>query len=161
MDGSSKHTPSGHRLRIGRVSQPGGIYLVTMVCHSRRPLFHNLENGRAAVSALRETVNLCDTWCFVIMPDHVHWMVQLKPGIRLRTCVHKAKSLTTRQLRSKGSCLESVWQKGFHDRAIRSDEDIRSVARYVTANPLRAGLVSAIEHYSLWDAAWVDSDQPL
>ena len=33
---------------------------------------------------------------------------------------------------------------GFHDRALRRDEDTLSTARYIVANPLRAGLVKNI-----------------
>jgi len=32
---------------------------------------------------------------------------------------------------------------------------LRRVARYVVANPMRAGLVKQIGDYPLWDAIWV------
>ena len=49
----------------------------------------------------------------------------------------------------------ALWQHGFHDRAIRREEDLAAVARYVVANPLRAGLVDRIGDYPLWDAVWL------
>ncbi len=52
-----------------------------------------------------------------------------------------------------------IWQKGFHDRALRRDEDIRAVARYMVMNPVRAGTVSRIWDYPLWDAVWVDDSR--
>lgn len=48
-----------------------------------------------------------------------------------------------------------LWQKGFHDRAIRKEEDLQTIARYVVANPLRANLVDKIGDYPLWDAIWL------
>ncbi len=48
-----------------------------------------------------------------------------------------------------------MWQKGFHDHAIREEEDLRAVARYVVANPVRAGLVQSVRDYPHWDARWV------
>lgn len=48
-----------------------------------------------------------------------------------------------------------VWQTGFYDRAIRSDEDVADVARYIVANPIRAGLVKSVREYSWWDAVWL------
>ena len=48
-----------------------------------------------------------------------------------------------------------IWQKGYHDRAVRSEEDLRNVARYIVANPLRAGLVKRLGDYPFWDAAWL------
>ena len=42
-----------------------------------------------------------------------------------------------------------------HDRALRRDEDLLAVARYIVANPLRAGLVRRVGDYPLWDAVWL------
>jgi REP element-mobilizing transposase RayT len=49
----------------------------------------------------------------------------------------------------------SVWQPGYHDHAVRQDEDLRAMARYVVANPVRAGLVKDIGDYPHWDAVWL------
>jgi hypothetical protein len=38
---------------------------------------------------------------------------------------------------------------------LRKDEDLQTVARYIVANPLRAGLVEKIGDYPLWDAIWL------
>jgi putative transposase len=48
-----------------------------------------------------------------------------------------------------------VWQRGFHDHALRKEEDIVSVARYIVANPVRDGLVRRIGDYPHWDAVWL------
>ena len=56
-----------------------------------------------------------------------------------------------RQLESRGP----IWQKVFHDHALRREEDIRRAARYIFANPVRAGLVESVRDFSHWDAVWV------
>lgn len=48
-----------------------------------------------------------------------------------------------------------LWQKGFHDHALRKEEEILATARYIVANPLRAGLTRRIGDYPLWDAGWL------
>jgi len=48
-----------------------------------------------------------------------------------------------------------VWQRGFHDHALRAEEDIVGVARYLVANPLRAGLCDKIGNYPYWNAQWL------
>jgi REP element-mobilizing transposase RayT len=48
-----------------------------------------------------------------------------------------------------------VWQPGFHDRALRTDESVIRAARYLVANPIRAGLARGIGDYSFWDAVWL------
>lgn len=49
----------------------------------------------------------------------------------------------------------SLWQRAFHDRALRENEDVQATARYIVANPLRAGLVKHIGDYPFWDAVWL------
>ena len=48
-----------------------------------------------------------------------------------------------------------LWQPGYFDRALRAEEDVRRVARYIVANPLRAGLCERIGDYPLRDATWL------
>jgi len=87
------------------------------------------------------------------MPDHWHGLVRIDDG-DLAKAVAKMKSHVRRRLRDEGR-VSPVWQRAFHDRAIRQDEDLRAVARYVVANPLRAGLVAAVGDYPYWHAVWL------
>jgi len=48
-----------------------------------------------------------------------------------------------------------VWQRGFHDHAVRREENLRALARYIIANPLRAGLTRSPAEYSFWDCVWL------
>ena len=148
-------TPSSHRLRTGRRSEAQRIYLITIKTHRRIPFFNDLATGRILIQALQQTSGAADTLCFVVMPDHLHWLMQLKEEAGLSATVQKAKSITTRKLHVRHQHPEQIWQRGFHDRALRSEDDIKSVARYIIANPVRAGLVRSVVDYSLWDAAWV------
>jgi hypothetical protein len=49
----------------------------------------------------------------------------------------------------------AVWADGFHDRALRWEEQLVDVARYIVLNPVRAGLVARVGDYSYWDAIWI------
>ncbi|MCY1462279.1 hypothetical protein D9M71_800370 [compost metagenome] len=88
------------------------------------------------------------------MPDHFHWLIELRQG-SLGGLVQRTKSLTTKAVKQSTGRNTSLWQRGFHDRALRREEDLVKVARYVVANPLRAGLVERLGDYPLWDAIWV------
>jgi hypothetical protein len=46
-------------------------------------------------------------------------------------------------------------EAGFHDHAVRSEEELPALARYIVANPVRAGLVARTGLYPHWDAVWV------
>ncbi|MFP3408382.1 transposase, partial [Pseudomonas sp. SIMBA_065] len=48
-----------------------------------------------------------------------------------------------------------IWQPGYQDHALRREERLVHVARYIVANPLRAGLVKSVRDYPHWDAVWL------
>ncbi|MCV4340119.1 REP-associated tyrosine transposase [Pseudomonas capsici] len=122
----------GADLRKGRYSETGRIYLLTSVVHERRPR----------------------SLAWVVMPDHFHWLVELQSG-SLGLLMRRVKSGSSRAVIVAGSVQSRVWQKGYHDRTVRREEDLRSIARYIVANPLRAGLVQKVGDYPLWDAIWL------
>jgi len=51
----------------------------------------------------------------------------------------------------------SVWMPGFHDHALRHERDMLPSARYIVANPLRAGLADTLGSYPYWDAVWLEA----
>jgi REP element-mobilizing transposase RayT len=143
------------RLRTGRYSVQEQVYLITAVCWQRREVFADFCSARAVVQALRNVEPSAATLCFVVMPDHLHWLMKLEPHSELSTTVRLVKSLTTRAIRSRLGKTLPVWQRGFHDRQMRQEDDLVVMARYVVANPVRAGLVRSVREYSLWDAIWL------
>ena len=87
-------------------------------------------------------------------PDHLHWLVELRDH-PLAVLLRRVKGRSARALNARLGRQGPVWQAGYHDRALRQEEDLQCIARYVVANPLRAGLVRRIGDYPLWDAIWV------
>jgi len=148
--------PHGNRLRAGRYSQTGQIYLITAVVQHRDPIFNDWRTGRLLVHQLRhaQQEGWADSLAWVVMPDHFHWLVELKHS-DLPTLMLTIKSRTARAVNAYAGRSGRLWQRGFHDRAIRREEDLPTVARYVVANPIRAGLVTRAGDYPLWDAIWV------
>lgn len=138
-------------LRKGRVSQSGVVYHITTVTQNRIPCFASLDNGRKVVRQLiaLQTEGRAKTLCYVVMPDHLHWLMVLQEG-KLSEAVQLLKG------RSAHAIGQAIWQANYFDHAVRQDEDLRKLARYIVANPLRANLVERIGDYSLWDAVWLD-----
>jgi REP element-mobilizing transposase RayT len=140
-----------HRLRTGRYSQAGQVYLLTMVTLNRKQVFAEFQSARCLVRTLHEESRLgrANTWAYVVMPDHLHWLMQLGEQVDLGRCVQGVKSLVSRQLG------QPIWQAGFHDRAMHKEENLQAFARYIVANPVRAGLVNRVGDYPHWDAMWL------
>jgi REP element-mobilizing transposase RayT len=91
-----------------------------------------------------------ETLAWVVMPDHLHWLVTLRVP-SLAVIVKAMKSRSAIAINKRAGTSGSVWQSGYHDHAIRREEDLAVVARYVVANPLRAGLVERLGDYPHWD----------
>jgi REP element-mobilizing transposase RayT len=147
---------ASHRLRSGRYAEPNRIYLLTTNTLDREPIFADYCSGRLVVHQFRQAhiSGLVNSLAWVVMPDHFHWLIDLQRG-SLSGLMQRTKWLSTKALNRSTGRQVSVWQQGFHDRALRRDEDLVKMARYIVANPLRAGLVERLGDYPLWDAIWV------
>ncbi len=144
------HQPHQKDLRKGRYSQTGQIYHVTTTTLSRAPIFLNFDSARCLVKILKKSDALqhsC-TLAFVIMPDHFHWLFKLNEVVSLNGLMQSVKSSSAHAIGV------AIWQKSYHDHAVRKEEDIHAIARYIVANPVRAGLVKSVGHYPHWDAIW-------
>ena len=141
----------GKDLRKGRVSLPGQVYHITTVTFDREPVFSDLRSARVLVNALRQAQarDEATSLAFVVMPDHMHWLMQLGADASLVKVVGGVKAVTAHGIGRR------IWQDGFHDHALRQEEDLAEVARYIVANPVRAGLVERVGDYPHWDAVWL------
>lgn len=149
--------PHAASLRRGRFSERGRYYLLTTVTAQRKPVFADFDLARMAILSLRECdrVGASQTMAFVLMPDHLHWLFALQ-GTELSAVVRRFKSNSARRInRALNIGGKVLWQAGFHDHALRRDEDVTGIARYIVANPLRAGLVESVRDYPHWDAVWL------
>jgi putative transposase len=137
-------------LRKGRFSSENHYYHLIFSTKNRKPTFESFDKSRLFINILKEdqTRRQSKTLAFVVMPDHVHWLMVLKKADLSKT-VKRIKSISSRYI------AELQWSDGFYDHMIRSDENLRTVARYIVANPVRAGLVSSVRDYSHWDAIWL------
>jgi len=92
---------------------------------------------------------------WVLMPDHVHWLFQLGDRHSLDSIVNRLKSASARSANATMGRTGTLWARSYFDHAVRTDEDLLTMARYIVANPLRAGLVDSVRHYPYWNSSWL------
>ncbi len=159
----SQHPPSrrtfhGKNLRTGRYSEAGRSYLITTVTNQRQKIFTNWQTGRLLAHEFYSPwlQGRAESLAWVIMPDHFHWLLSLHDDGDLSSILRRVKSKSAIALNVLSHQQgRKVWQKGYYDHAVRREEDSVELARYIVANPLRAGLVANINDYPLWDAVWL------
>jgi REP element-mobilizing transposase RayT len=148
----------GHRaLRRGRSSTPGQVYFLTTVTHGRTLIF---GDWRLATRTCR-LIGDPELWrdskllSWVLMPDHLHALIQLGNDEALERLIQRVKSVLAQEVNRQRGGFDPVWAPAFHDRALREQDDLKAFARYVIANPVRAGLVTRAGDYPFWDVVWL------
>ena len=74
---------------------------------------------------------------FVIMPNHVHLLLQIHSDSNGRSMIDPTISTVVRLMNGTVSKKAgfSVWQKGFYDHVIRNDNDYWDIWNYIEGNP--------------------------
>ena len=74
---------------------------------------------------------------YVVMPNHIHLLLQIKTDENGRPMVAPTISIVVQQM--KGYVTKqlgrSIWQKLFHDHVIRNENDYRIIWEYIENNP--------------------------
>ncbi len=143
----------GHRqLRKGRRSIPDAYYFLTLSTIDRKPLLANEKVAAVIFQAFDwlETNKWCKWFCLIVMPNHIHAVIQLGDNQSLSRLVQTLKSFTARQVNSNSGRSGPFWQAAYHEHAIRQDESLNAIIRYCYENPVRSGLVKAAKDYPYW-----------
>lgn len=151
-----------------------GEYFVTICIDGRKHYFGEIENG---VMNLSETGKIVDKiWnelpkmfdnvrldVYLIMPDHFHGIVVIKPEVNLKNLpIRKAGKIPTFKSGSINNPMELKtitlgriirwfkgrvkfevnkinsdfkWQSRYHDRIIRDEKEFYFISRYILNNP--------------------------
>lgn len=152
--------------------EPGGIYFITTNTFNNQPYFQSDENKRLLLDDFRFYRGKFSykLFCFVIMPTHFHWVIQLSvdnfeefkrdqianrkkysedPESYYISKVmedferHAAFAMNRREnVRGR-----TVWQEGFWDEPVRDRRAYEKICDYVHFNPVKARLVNSPAEY--------------
>jgi putative transposase len=141
-------------------SNPGG-YFVTICTKFRDDIFDKViehkmvytEYGDIANNVWQEIpkhypyINLDE---YIIMPDHIHGILWINDMINghintagkghalslrgLSTVIGSYKSAVSKKIHELG-IFDFKWQTSFHDRIIRSDDELIKIRNYIVNNP--------------------------
>ena len=89
---------------------------------------------------------VCDALCFfdgeryrihsyVVMPNHVHVLVEPFGENKIGEILHSWKSFTANEINKQMGSSGAVWRRESFDRIIRDEEHYQNVLRYISDNP--------------------------
>ena len=141
-----------------------GYYYVTICAQNRLCIFGDIINGKMIFNHTGKIVE--NVWktlpthhpvkldVFQIMPNHVHFIIQIidmggsRPApTKLGTVVGLLKSECTKQINivgarrdapqsTRGSPKIHVWQRNYYEHIIRNEKELFAIRRYIEENPL-------------------------
>ena len=142
-----------HRLDLIYINQP--LYFVTFATRDRKRI-PSLDVAQAALERYAHRANEKFNVAlgrYVIMPDHVHLFVRSGPDFTLSSWIGGLKRAMSVALLKETQATRlplqrgSLWQPGFFDHILRSDESYAEKWNYVRDNPVRAGLVGSVDQW--------------
>jgi putative transposase len=148
---SNLQQPHQKGLRQGRYSETDLFYFITTVVKDRQPLFLQPLPAQIVLDALKwlDQHNRIALIVAVVMPDHLHFIAQLKNTI-LSKLMHSLKSYTANEINKALGRTGQVWERQYYERGIRDEESLIKLAKYCLNNPLRKGLVDDFRKYPYW-----------
>ena len=122
-------------------------YFLTLSCARRGAVFTDARVVESYIGVLHSCSEKHGfavlAYCF--MPDHLHLLVEGGLESDLPPFVKDFKQQTAYAHRRSNSGL--LWQKSYYDHILRAEEDVRDVACYIIANPVRKALVTVASDY--------------
>jgi putative transposase len=169
-EGEKLH-PGHHSIRLKEYDySAAGFYFVTICASERKCVLGAFHEGQVELSVIGETVREC--WLaiplhfakvklheFVIMPNHLHGIVEIvavgaqhaapllgkdsdvrnpafvKHG-SLGATVRSFKPAVTRKARRELGWNGDVWQRNYFERVLRHGKEIADAGRYIAENPM-------------------------
>ena len=94
---------------------------------------------------------------FVVMPNHVHALVQPVSPVTLPSIMHSWKSYTAHELQRQAGIPGRIWQQESFDRIVRDETELGKFHDYILANPVKARLQPGSFIAGQGSAKWLEN----
>jgi putative transposase len=131
---------------LKRFQKAEALHFVTFSCFHRLPFLEAPEAKETFEAVLEQTRarHEARVYAFVLMPEHVHLLIN-EPPLILLAQFHKAlKQIASRKLRGN---RPQFWQNRYFDGNVRGESARSEVIRYIHRNPVKRGLVGSPDQY--------------
>ena len=137
--------------RLPRLDAPGAVHHVMLRGIERREIFVDDADRRdlraRLVRLVPELGFACFAWAF--MPNHLHLVLKTGPAPLSRLIARAATGYATRFNR-RHDRVGHLFQNRFRSDLVKDSGHLRTLVRYVHANPLRAGFVDSLDGLAVY-----------
>ena len=132
-----------------------GVYFITTCCKNRIHHFGLIINGEMQLNQSGEIAQQQFSWLenqysyllihnVVIMPDHIHVLLEIDRSKAINGCKIKSVSslmgaykTTSSKLIHLSGNMDFEWQRSFHDHIVRNQQSYENIYQYITDNPIK------------------------
>ena len=134
--------------RLARIVVPTLPHHVTQRGNRRGQVFFNEDDYRFYRDRLFEAADKvdCSIWCWCLMPNHVHLVLVPSGRDGLRATLAEAHRQHTKRINARLGVTGHLWQ-GRYGSVVMDEGHLEQAVRYVSLNPVRAGLVDKAHHW--------------
>jgi putative transposase len=138
--------PAHHAIRPEEFQKAEALHFITFSCFHRLPFLEAPEPKETFEFLMEQTRSRhqARVYAYVLMPEHIHLLINEPPLILLAQFLKALKQNTSRKLR--GERLQ-FWQDRYFDANIYGESVRSQVIRYIHRNPVKRGLVASPEQY--------------
>jgi putative transposase len=125
------------------------FFFATTRTSMSRLLFQTERNAGLLIDVLRTLVaehkfRLHD---FVIMPDHVHLLIEIDGNMTIEKAMQLIKGRFSYRLSHEYGFTGEVWQRGFSEEQVMDSAGMEKCHEYIANNPVKAGLIASPDEY--------------
>jgi putative transposase len=131
---------------LKRFQQAESLHFITFSCFHRFPFLQEAQ-PKDTVEATLEQIRVrhqARIYAYVLMPEHVHLLINEPPSILLAQFLKALKQMTSRKL--KGDRVR-FWEQRYFDSNVHGEKARSQVIRYIHRNPVKRGLVATPKQY--------------
>jgi putative transposase len=131
---------------LKRFQKAETLHFITFSCFGRLPLLDTPDSMDTVEAVLEQTRarHEARVYAYVLMPEHVHLLINEPPSMLVAQFLKAVKQMTSRKLKGK---REKFWQERYFDSNIRGESARSEVIRYIHRNPVKRGLVASPGDY--------------
>ncbi|MGD2021267.1 MAG: transposase [Thiohalocapsa sp.] len=91
----------------------------------------------------------------VVMPNHIHVLIETKRHFPLPGVLQSWKGFTARKANALLGLSGAFWHRDYYDRYIRDDAHLAAVTRYIDHNQVKAGLATNAADWPFGSAGFI------
>ena len=137
-------------MHLKHYDEKNNVYFITTVTKDREPVFNDELACQLFINLLTyyKIKYYINIKAFVIMPDHIHLIIQSLGEQSISDFMKMLKGNFTRYYNEiiNKNC-HSKFQRGFYDKIIRNEIQLNEIFYYIHNNPVKRGLVCDPQNY--------------